>query len=162
MHLDDVHRGITTNRKRKRLGRGLGSGWGKTSGKGHKGHRSRSGFFARVTFQGSLPLFRHIPKRGFTNSFALEVAAVNLDALNAVFEDGAEVTPESIKAAGLHRKRYDELKILGNGELTKKLKISAHRFSASAREKIEKAGGQVIVLPPKQTPDERVAGKQQS
>ncbi len=162
MNIDDVNRGITKNRKRKRLGRGLGSGWGKTAGKGHKGHRSRSGFFARVTFQGSLPLFRHIPKRGFNNAFALEVAAVNIDALEATFADGSEVTPECIRKSGLHRGRYDELKILGNGELKKKLTVSAHRFSQSAKDKIEAAGGKVIVLPPKKTPEERVAAQKGS
>jgi large subunit ribosomal protein L15 len=159
MHLHDVHRGITKNRSRKRLGRGLGSGKGKTCGKGHKGHRSRSGFFARVTFQGSLPLFRHIPKRGFTNSFAITVAAVNVGALNEAFDEGAEITPESIRKAGVYCGRFDEIKVLGDGELNKKLKISAHRFSGSARTKIEAAGGQVVVLPPRRTPDERVAAK---
>ena len=159
MHLHDVNRGITKNRERKRLGRGLGSGTGKTCGKGHKGHRSRSGYFARVTFQGSLPLFRHIPKRGFTNSFAKTVAAVNVGVLNTAFEDGAEITPELISKNHVHCGRFDEIKILGEGELTKKLKVSAHRFSGSAREKIEAAGGQVIVLPPKQSPKERVAAR---
>jgi large subunit ribosomal protein L15 len=145
MYLHDVHKNVEKNRKRKRLGRGLGSGWGKTAGKGHKGHRSRSGFFARVAFQGSLPLFRHIPKRGFTNSFADKVVAINVESLE-VFEDGAEVNPQILRETGLVRGRYDQLKILGDGELTKKLKVSAHRFSKSAKEKIEKAGGSVDVL----------------
>lgn len=94
-----------------------------------------------------MPLVRRIPKRGFHNKFALTVAAVNVEDLENVFEANAEVTPETLKEAGLVKYRYDELKILGDGELTKKLKVSAHRFSKSAEEKIRNAGGEVIVLP---------------
>jgi large subunit ribosomal protein L15 len=96
-----------------------------------------------------MPLFRRIPKRGFTNRFAMVAAAVNIGDLDRHFQDGQDVTPESLKAKALLKKRFDVVKILGNGELTKKLTVAAHRFSAAAKEKIEKAGGQVQVLPGK-------------
>ena len=147
MNLDDVHRGIKKYKKRKRVGRGLGSGRGKTCGRGHKGQGSRAGYSVHPTFEGGqMPLVRRIPKRGFHNRWALSVAIVNIGDLEARFDDGAEVNSETLKAKSLAKGRYDVLKVLGNGQLTKKLKVSAHRFSASAREKIEKAGGEVIVL----------------
>ena len=158
MQLDDVHRGIQKNKKRRRIGRGQGSGYGKTAGRGHKGHKSRSGYSRKPNFQGgAMPMFRRIPKRGFNNRFALHIFTVNVGDLNNVFEDGTEVTPELLAAKGLAKGGYDELKILGDGELTKKLKVSAHRFSKSAVEKINAAGGTVDQLPPRRTPDERVA-----
>ncbi len=148
MNLNDVHRGIKKNKRRRRIGRGIGSGHGKTAGKGHKGQRSRAGYSVHPTFEGGqMPLVRRIPKRGFNNRFALTVAIVNLEDLDKHFDDGAEVTPETLKGKNLAKGRYDLLKVLGNGDLTKKLKISAHRFSRSAIEKIEKAGGQTTVLP---------------
>jgi len=148
MNLHEVHRGITKYKKRKRIGRGPGSGHGKTAGKGHKGQRSRPGFSALAIFEGgAMPLVRRIPKRGFHNKHALVVAAVNVGDLEAVFEAGEEVTVESLKAKSLAKRSFDILKVLGDGELTKKLRVSAHRFSKSAREKIEKAGGEVIVVP---------------
>lgn len=157
MQLDDVHRGITKNRKRRRIGRGPGSGFGKTAGRGHKGHKSRSGYSRKPNFQGgAMPMFRRIPKRGFHNRFAAEVFAVNVGDLNNVFEDGAEVTPELLAQKGLAKGGYDELKILGDGELTKKLKVSAHRFSKSAEGKITAAGGSIEKLVAKRTPEERV------
>ena len=150
MNLHDVNQGITKFKRRKRLGRGTGSGLGKTSGRGHKGQHSRSGASQHVTFQGgAMPMFRRIPKRGFNNKFALKVGEVNVGDLERCFEAGEEVTPESLKQKDLAKYRYDVLKVLGNGEITKKLKISAHRFSKSAREKIEKAGGEIIELPGK-------------
>ena len=150
MNLEDVHRGITKHKKRKRIGRGPGSGFGKTSGKGHKGQQSRSGYSRSPVFQGgAMPLVRRVPKRGFNNKFALDVATVNVSDLEKVFEAGEEVTPESLRAKSLAKQRYDVLKILGNGDLTKKLTVSAHRFSGTAKEKIEKAGGEVVVLPGK-------------
>ncbi len=150
MNLNDVHRGISKNKKRKRLGRGPGSGHGKTCGRGHKGQRSRAGFSMHATFEGGqMPLVRRIPKRGFNNKWALTVATVNVSDLEERFEDGAEVTLESLREKNLAKQRFDVLKILGDGELTKKLKISAHRFSQSALEKIQKAGGEVVVLPGK-------------
>lgn len=148
MNVHEVNRGIHKHRRRKRIGRGPGSGQGKTAGRGHKGQRSNPGYAALPIFEGgTMPLVRRIPKRGFTNVFALEVAAVNIGDLEQLFQAGEAVTPESLRGKGLLKCRYDELKVLGDGELTKKLSVSAHRFSKSAREKIEKSGGEVIVLP---------------
>lgn len=150
MNLDDVHRGIHKNKKRKRVGRGPGSGHGKTAGRGHKGQKSRAGWSAHPVFQGgSMPLVRRIPKRGFNNKFALSVVAVNVSDLQRVFSTGDDVNPETLRKHSLAKKRYDVLKILGNGELSKKLNVSAHRFSKSAQEKIEQAGGTVTLLPGK-------------
>ena len=150
MNLNDVHRGIRKHKKRKRLGRGLGSGHGKTCGRGHKGQGSRAGYSVHPTFEGGqMPLVRRIPKRGFNNRWALSVAIVNIGELQDRFDDGDEVTPDTLKAKNLAKGRYDVLKVLGNGELTKKLKISAHRFSNSALEKIKQAGGEAVVLPGK-------------
>ncbi len=150
MNLSDIHRGVTKHRGRKRLGRGIGSGHGKTAGRGHKGQWSRNGVSFLSIFQGgTMPLVRRIPKRGFNNRFAQAVLVVNVGDLNEAFKSGDNVTPEKLAAVNLAKGCYDELKVLGDGEVTKKLKISAHRFSASAKEKIEKAGGEAIVLPGK-------------
>ena len=124
-----------------RKGRGPGSGNGKTAGKGHKGQNARSGGGVRPGFEGGqLPLYRKLPKRGFKNRFAVNYATVNVSALN-IFEDGAVVDMEALLAAKLVRKELDGLKILGGGELTKKLTVKATVFSATAKEKIEAAGG---------------------
>jgi len=148
MNLNDVHRGVHRNRSRKRLGRGPGSGQGKTAGRGSKGQHSRSGSsFSPIFEGGQMPLVRRIPKRGFHNRFARTVAVVNVGDLEKRFDAGAEVTIDALKARNLAKGRYDLLKILGNGQLTKQLKISAHRFSRSALEKIQQAGGEAIVLP---------------
>ncbi len=148
MKLHEVHQGVHTHKARKRIGRGPGSGHGKTSGRGHKGQRSRAGFSSHLAFEGGqMPLARRIPKRGFTNSFARVVFAVNVADLEARFENGEEVTVATLREKNLAKRRFDELKILGDGDLTKKLKVSAHRFSKSAEEKIKKAGGEVVVLP---------------
>ena len=128
-----------------RKGRGTGSGNGKTAGKGHKGQNARSGGGVRPGFEGGqLPLYRKLPKRGFNNKFAKVYATVNVSDLNR-FEDGATVTLESLVNCGIVRKEYDGLKVLGNGELTKKLTVEAKVFTASAKEKIEAAGGNVEV-----------------
>ena len=150
MNLHEVHQDVHRNKSRKRLGRGIGSGLGKTAGKGHKGQRSRPGYNALSVFEGGqMPLVRRIPKRGFHNQFALEVAIVNVGDLERRFEANEEVSPATLKTRGLVKGQYDILKVLGDGELTKTLRISAHKFSASAKEKIEKAGGQITVLPGK-------------
>jgi len=150
MNLNDIHRGVERNRARKRLGRGIGSGQGKTAGRGHKGQKSRAGYWALPVFEGGqMPLVRRVPKRGFHNRFAAVVAVVNLAQLEARFQAGDEVNPSTLKLRRVVKGSYDVLKVLGNGELSKSLKISAHRFSASAQEKIERAGGQVVVLPGK-------------
>jgi len=147
MNLNDVHQGIRKHKKARRVGRGIGSGRGKTCGRGHKGQKSRSGWSASPVFQGgTMPLIRRVPKRGFNNRYALTVATVNVGDLQRVFQDGDEVTPETLRARSLAKGRFDVLKILGDGELTRKLKVSAHRFSQSAREKIEKAGGEAVVI----------------
>ena len=148
MNLNDVNRGIKKFKKRRRVGRGPGSGHGKTAGRGHKGQGSRAGSSRQATFQGgTMPMVRRVPKRGFNNRFASKVAVVNVEDLDRCFSAGDDVNLKSIDKTPLLSHRYDELKILGNGDLTKKLKVSAHRFSKSAVEKIQKAGGEVITLP---------------
>jgi large subunit ribosomal protein L15 len=147
MNLNEVHRGITKHKKRRRVGRGPGSGWGKTSGRGHKGQGQLAGWSTHPAFEGGqMPLSRRIPKRGFNNQWAVTVKSVNLGQLDALFSAGDAISPESLESHFLAKSRYDVLKVLGNGELTKPLKISAHRFSASALEKIKAAGGEAIVL----------------
>ncbi|MBR3108669.1 MAG: 50S ribosomal protein L15 [Clostridia bacterium] len=129
----------------KRLGRGVGSQLGKTSGKGHKGAKARSGGGKRPGFEGGqMPLTRRIPKRGFTNIFRKEYAAVNVSALN-VFEDGTVITNEALIEAGLIKKTLDGVKVLGGGELTKKLTVSVDKVTESAKQKIEAIGGKVEV-----------------
>ena len=131
----------------KRLGRGTGSGLGKTSGKGHKGQNARSGGGVRPGFEGGqLPLFRRLPKRGFSNAmFKVEYATINVSDLEK-FEDGAVVTPELLKEMGILKKQLAGVKVLGNGNLTKKLTVKASKFSASAAEKIEAIGGKAEVI----------------
>jgi large subunit ribosomal protein L15 len=150
MNLSDVHRGIHKHKKLKRVGRGLGSGHGKTSGRGHKGQGARAGWSRLSVFEGGqMPLVRRIPKRGFHNRFADEVAIVNLCDLEKYFAAGEEVNPETLHAKGLCRGRIEVLKVLANGDLTKALRVAAHRFSRSAAEKIRQAGGEAVVLPGK-------------
>jgi len=150
MNINDVNRGVTRHKSRKRLGRGIGSGQGKTGGRGHKGAQSRPSWSSSAVFEGGqMPLSRRIPKRGFTNKFALTVAEVNVGQLNELFQAGAEVTVAALTEARVLRGAFDVLKVLGDGELDKALKVSAHRFSKSALEKIQKAGGEAIVLPGK-------------
>ena len=130
----------------KRLGRGPGSGQGKTAGKGHKGQNARSGGGVAIGFEGGqTPLYKRIPKRGFTNVSHIEYAVVNLEQLNK-FENGVEVTPELLKQTGIVKKQLDGIKVLGNGKLDKKLTVKCNKISASAKEAIEKAGGNVEVL----------------
>ncbi len=143
MKLHELSPADGSRHKRKRVGRGPGSGLGKTAGRGHKGQRSRSGYSQRIGFEGGqMPLIRRVPKRGFTNIFRREFAVVNLDRLATL--DG-EVTPESLVEAGFVRSGMP-VKVLGGGELDKALKVSAHKFSKSAREKIEGAGGTCEVI----------------
>lgn len=144
MNLNDVHAPGTRFPARKRVGRGVGSGLGKTSARGHKGARARSGWSAKPGYEGGqMPLYRRLPKKGFTNSaFHTRYTIVNVRDLNA-FEDGARVDLEAILAKSLVTRETDLLKVLGDGELTKKLTVVADRISASARAKIEKAGGTI-------------------
>ena len=130
----------------KRLGRGTGSGLGKTSGKGHKGAKARSGGGKRPGFEGGqMPLVRRLPKRGFYNPFRTEYVAINVDRLE-VFEDGMTVSPVELIEYGIIKKIGDGIKIMGNGELTKKLTVQAAKFTATAKEKIEAAGGKAEVI----------------
>jgi large subunit ribosomal protein L15 len=146
--LDDVHRGVSKRKQRKRVGRGPGSGHGKTAGRGHKGYGSRAGARRRRGFQGGqMPLFRRMAKRGFNNkAFADVVAIINVATLEDVFEKGDTVDLESLRERGLAKGRFDLLKILGQGELKISLTVVADRFSKSAVEKIEAAGGTVQVV----------------
>ena len=131
----------------KRIGRGHGSGNGKTAGKEHKGQKARSGGSIRPGFEGGqMPLQRRIPKRGFNNIFAKEFAEVNVSVLNDRFEDGAVVDAEALIASGAIKDAKDGIKVLGNGEITKKLTVKAAKFTTSAQEKIEKAGGKAEVM----------------
>lgn len=133
-------------RESKRIGRGHGSGQGKTAGKGHKGQKARAGRGMQPGFEGGqMPLQRRVPKRGFNNIFATKYAVINIAALNA-FENGAVVDAEALKNAGIIKKEYDGVKILGNGKLEKSVTVKAAAYSASAKEKIEAAGGQAEVI----------------
>jgi large subunit ribosomal protein L15 len=147
MNFSQIHHGVAKRKRPKRVGRGSGSGHGKTSGRGHKGQGQLAGWTQPSVFEGGrMPLVRRIPKRGFHNQWGAKVAIVKVGQLNDAFDAGAEVTPELLADRGIVKGRYDTLKVLSDGELTKKLKISAHRFSKQALEKIEKAGGQAIIL----------------
>ena len=143
MKLNELSPAVGSAKDSYRRGRGPGSGNGKTAGKGHKGQNARSGGGVRPGFEGGqLPLYRKLPKRGFNNRFAVNYAIVNVSALNK-FDDGAVVDMEALLAAKIVRKELDGLKVLGNGELTKKLTVKATVFSATAKEKIEAAGGKI-------------------
>ena len=145
MKLHELHPAEGSTTAAKRLGRGVGSGLGKTSGKGHKGAKARSGGGKRPGFEGGqMPLYRRVPKKGFTNIFRMEYAEVNVGQLE-VFTEGTVVNAELLKAAGIIKKTMDGVKVLGNGELTKKLTVEAAKFTESAKEKIEAVGGKAEV-----------------
>jgi len=146
MKLHDLKPAVGATTAPKRLGRGTGSGLGKTSGKGHKGAKARSGGGKGPGFEGGqIPLMRRIPKRGFTNKFRTEYVAINVDRLE-IFEDGQVVTPVELIEMGIIKKIEDGVKIMGNGELTKKLTVKANKFTATAKEKIEAVGGKAEVI----------------
>lgn len=133
--------------KKKRVGRGPGSGLGKTAGRGHKGQKSRSGYSSRPGFEGGqMPLQRRLPKRGFTNIFKKEWLEISLAKIEESFNAGDEVTPEILHERGLIKKAKHDVVILGMGDITKALKISAHRFTKTAKEKVENAGGTATVI----------------
>ncbi len=133
--------------KKKRVGRGPGSGLGKTAGRGHKGQKSRSGYSSKIGFEGGqMPLQRRLPKRGFTNIFKKKWLEISLAKLEENFNAGDEITPEVLHERGLIKKAKHDLVILGTGEMSKALKISAHRFTKTARDKIEKAGGSITEI----------------
>ena len=146
MKLHELHPADGATTAAKRLGRGIGSGLGKTSGKGHKGAKARSGGGKGPGFEGGqMKMTMRLPKRGFTNNFRTEYAAINVDRLE-IFEDGQEVTPVTLIEAGIIKNVQDGIKIMGGGELTKKLTLRASKFTATAKEKIEAAGGKAEVL----------------
>jgi large subunit ribosomal protein L15 len=149
MQLHDVDQGIHKYKKRKRIGRGTGSGHGKTASKGHKGHSSRQGFKQNPLFEGGqMPLARRVPKRGFVNgAFKKDFAIINLEKIDGAFEPGAVVDEAALRAKGLVKGRHDDgVKILGDGEVSKPLTIHAQKFSESAAAKITAAGGAVVVV----------------
>ena len=146
MNLHDLSPSPGSRKARKRIGRGPGSGTGKTAGRGHKGQKSRSGYSRRVGFEGGqMPLIRRVPKRGFTNIFKKDIQVVNVDDLNR-FRKGTTVTPELLKRERLIRRIGDGVKILARGELKTELTVSAHYFSAQAKQKIEEQGGKIEVI----------------
>lgn len=145
MNLSDLRPPVGANKKRKRVGRGPGSGNGVTAGRGEKGQKSRSGYSRKRGFEGGqMPLIRRVPKRGFHNPFRVEYETVNVSRLAEL--EGDEFTPESLLASRVVRKRTAPVKILGDGEISRKVTVSAHKFSKSAKEKIEAAGGKAIVI----------------
>ncbi len=146
MKLHELKPATGARKGKKRVGRGISAGQGKTSGRGHKGQNSRSGGGVRPGFEGGQnPIYRRLPKRGFTNPNRVEYAIINMDTLNR-FEEGAVVTPELLVEEGVLKNLKGGLKVLGNGELSKKLTVKAHKFSASAIEKINAAGGSTEVI----------------
>ncbi|MFP7495371.1 50S ribosomal protein L15 [Terribacillus saccharophilus] len=146
MKLHELKSAEGSRKTRNRVGRGMSSGNGKTSGRGHKGQNARSGGGVRLGFEGGqMPLFQRLPKRGFTNIHRTEYSIVNLETLNR-FEEGTEVTPELLLESGVVSKLRAGIKVLGNGNIEKKLTVKAHKFSASAKEAIEAAGGQTEVI----------------
>ena len=146
MDLKDIKKAAGRHRRARRVGRGESSGWGRTSGRGEKGYGARSGNSRRYSYEGGqMPLYRRLPKRGFTNIFKKQFAWVNVDSLNR-YADGDQVDETRLAEDGLIRLRKDGLKILGRGELEKKLTVKAHAFSKSAQEKIEGKGGQTEVV----------------
>ena len=147
LSLNNLHPAKGSTHKKKRLGRGPGTGLGKTAGRGNKGQKSRSGYSSKTGFEGGqMPLHRRLPKRGFTNIFKKQWIEVSLGALENSFAADDEITPEVLHARGIIKKAKHDIVVLGNGEVTKALKVSAHRFTKSAREKIEKAGGTASVI----------------
>ncbi|HIR02734.1 MAG: 50S ribosomal protein L15 [Acutalibacteraceae bacterium] len=146
MKLHELSPAEGSKKEAKRVGRGHGSGQGKTAGKGHKGQKARAGKGVRPGFEGGqMPLQRRVPKRGFNNIFAKNIVAINVGSLNK-FEDGAVVDTQALVDAGIVKNSFDGIKILGNGSLNKKLEVKVAAFSASAKEKIEKAGGKAEVV----------------
>lgn len=147
MKLHELERNTLAKHERRRVGRGMGSGLGKTSGRGEKGQKARSGVSIKATFEGGqLPLYRRLPKRGFSNSdFKIKYATINVSDLEN-FEDGTVVTPELLKECGILKNQLAGVKVLGDGEITKKLTVKAHKFSKTAISKLENSGSKIEVL----------------
>jgi len=147
LSLNNLKPAAGSTHKKKRVGRGPGSGLGKTAGRGNKGQKSRSGYSSRPGFEGGqMPLQRRLPKRGFTNIFKKQWLEISLAKIEESFNAGDEVTPEILHERGLIKKAKHDVVILGTGEVTKALKISAHRFTKTAKEKVEKAGGTATII----------------
>ncbi len=145
--LNNLHAAEGSTHKKKRVGRGPGSGLGKTAGRGNKGQKSRSGYSMKIGFEGGqMPLQRRLPKRGFTNIFKKQWIEVSLGTLSDNFAANEEVTPEALHERGLIKKAQRDVVVLGTGDISKALRVSAHRFTKSAREKIEQAGGSASVI----------------
>ncbi len=155
MDLTNVHAGVAKRTKKKRVGRGIGSGHGKTSSRGHKGQYASAGARkpSRMFVGGQTPLFRRVPKRGFSNArFANVYNVVNVGDIDSIFPDGSTINPDELRTHGLAKKSLDGVRILGEGEITKKFKIVAHHFSQSAKAKIEAKGGTVELIPAPKLP----------
>ena len=147
MKLHELSPAAGSKKEVKRIGRGPASGQGKTAGKGHKGQKARAGRGMQVGFEGGqMPLQRRLPKRGFVNIFAKNIVTVNVGVLDAKFEDGAVIDVEALKAAGIIKNGFDGVKILGNGNVTKKFTVKANAYSVAAKESIEAAGGKAEVI----------------
>ena len=147
MKLHELSPAAGSKKEVKRIGRGPASGQGKTAGKGHKGQKARAGRGMQVGFEGGqMPLQRRLPKRGFVNIFAKNIVTVNVGTLNAKFDDGAVIDVEALKAAGIIKNKFDGVKILSNGDVTKKFTVKADAYSGAAKEKIEAAGGKAEVI----------------
>jgi large subunit ribosomal protein L15 len=161
--LNNLHPAEGSTHKKKRVGRGPGSGLGKTAGRGNKGQKSRSGYSMKIGFEGGqMPLQRRLPKRGFTNIFKKQWIEVTLATLERSFESGEDVTPEVMHERGVIAKGKRDVVVLGTGEITKALKVSAHRFTKSAREKIESAGGTANLITRAQKADAPAPAEPQS
>ena len=147
MKLHELSPAVGSQKEVKRIGRGPASGQGKTAGKGHKGQKARAGRGMQIGFEGGqMPLQRRLPKRGFVNIFAKNIVTVNVGVLDAKFEDGAVIDVEALKAAGIVKNGFDGVKILGNGNVTKKFTVKANAYSVAAKESIEAAGGKAEVI----------------
>ncbi len=147
LNLNSIKPAKGSTHKKKRVGRGPGSGLGKTAGRGEKGQKSRSGYSMKIGFEGGqMPLHRRLPKRGFNNIFKKQWREVGLAALDEHFSENEEVTPEVLHERGIIKKARHDVVVLGNGKLSKPLRVSAHRFTRSAREKIEQAGGTIVEI----------------
>ena len=147
MKLHELSPAAGSKKEVKRIGRGPASGQGKTAGKGHKGQKARAGRGMQIGFEGGqMPLQRRLPKRGFVNIFAKNIVTVNVGTLNAKFDDGAVIDVDALKAAGIIKNRFDGVKILSNGDVTKKFTVKANAYSGAAKEKIEAAGGKAEVI----------------
>lgn len=163
LSLNNIAPAEGSTHKKKRIGRGPGSGTGKTAGKGHKGQKARSGYSKKIGFEGGqMPLQRRLPKRGFTNIFKKKWIEISLAKLEENFDKGEEITPEVLHERGLIKKSKHDLVVLGSGDVTKSFTITAHRFTKSAKEKIENAGGTVNLIVSQSFAEKRMEAQKQA